>query len=58
MNQTVFVQLKLSLKKNLLMFVCLINELRSNPTLGSIIKRVKLKHNNIFVMNNLVNMKT
>ena len=57
MNQTVFVQLKLSLKKNLLMFVCLINELRSNPTLGSIIKRVKLKHNNIFV-NNLINMRT
>ena len=57
MNQIVYEHLKLSLKKNLLMFVCLINELRSNPTLDSIIKRVKLKHNNIFV-NNLVNMRT
>ena len=51
MNQTIYEQLKLGLEKNLLMFICLINKLRSNPILDSIIKQVKLKYNNILAAN-------
>ena len=36
-------------KKNLFMFVCLVNKSSLNLTLGLIIKRVKLKYNNMFV---------
>ena len=52
MNQIVYEQLKLSLIKKLV-YVRLFskqakNELNSNPTLGLIIKRAKLKHNNMY----------
>jgi len=38
------------------MFPYLVNELSSNLSLGSTIKQVKLKHNNVFV-NKFVNMR-
>ena len=52
MNKTVYEQLKLSLIKKLV-YVRLFskqakNELNSNPTLGLIIKRAKLKYNNMY----------
>lgn len=52
MNQIVYEQLKLSLIKKLV-YVRLFskqakNELNSNPTLGLIIKRAKLKYNNMY----------
>ena len=37
------------LKKNLFMFVCLVNKPNSSPNIDTIIKQVKLKHNNVFV---------
>ena len=54
MNQAVYEQLGLGLGKDLFMFVCLANEPSSSPSLSSISKRVKFKHNNEFV-NKLVN---
>ena len=52
MNQTVYEQLKLNPRKKLV-YVRLFskqakNELNSNPTLGLIIKRAKLKYNNMY----------
>ena len=52
MNQIVYEQLKFSLIKKLV-YVRLFskqakNELNSNPTLGLIIKRAKLKYNNMY----------
>ena len=40
---------RLSLGKTLFIFVYLVNELISKSSLNLIIKRVKLKHNNVFV---------
>ena len=56
MNQTIYEQLNFESRKNLFIFICLVNKLSSNLTLGSIIKQIKLKHNNVFV-NKLVNIK-
>jgi len=39
----------------LFIFICLAKKTRSSPTLGLIIKRDKLKHNNMFG-NKLMNM--
>ena len=52
MNKTVYEQLKLNPRKKLV-YVRLFskqakNELNSNPTLGLIIKRAKLKYNNMY----------
>lgn len=41
--------------KNLFILICLAKKTRSSPTLGLIIKRDKLKHNNMFG-NKLMNM--
>ena len=49
MNQTIYEQFRLSSQKGLFMFIFLVNEPSSSPSLGSISKRIKLKHNNIFV---------
>jgi hypothetical protein len=56
MNQVVCEQLRLDLGKSLFMFVFLASELSLSPSLGSISKRVKLKHSNMFV-NKFVNMR-
>ena len=56
MNQAIYEQLNFESRKNLFIFICLVNKLSSNLTLGSIIKQIKLKHNNVFV-NKLVNIK-
>ena len=49
MNQAIYEQLNFESRKNLFIFICLVNKLSSNLTLGSIIKQIKLKHNNVFV---------
>ena len=54
MNQIVY-ELRLSLRKSLFMFVYLTNESSSNPSLDLICKRVKLKHNNYFVVKIIYN---
>ena len=54
MNQIVYKQFEFSWRKNLFIFFCLVNESNLGPTLGLIIKQVKLKYNNMF-MNKLVN---
>ena len=54
MNQIVYKQFEFSWRKNLFIFFRLINESNLGPTLGLIIKQVKLKYNNMF-MNKLVN---
>ena len=54
MNQIVYKQFEFSWGKNLFIFFCLVNESNLGPTLGLIIKQVKLKYNNMF-MNKLVN---
>ena len=56
MNQIVYKQFGFSWRKNLFIFFCLVNESNVGPTLGLIIKQVKLKYNNMF-MNKLVNMR-
>ena len=54
MNQIVYKQFEFSWRKNLFIFFGLVNESNLGPTLGLIIKQVKLKYNNMF-MNKLVN---
>ena len=57
MNQSSYEHLELvSGKKKLFIFVCLATNSSSSLSLNSIIKRVKLKYNNLFV-NKLVNLR-
>ena len=49
MNQVVYEQFVLGLRKCLFMFVCLSNKSNSSLILGSTIKGVKFKHNNVFM---------
>ena len=55
MNQAVYERFELNLRKNLFMFVYFENKPSSTLSLDSIIKRAKLKQNNVFV-NKLMNM--
>ena len=48
--QVVYEQFEFNSKKNLFIFVCLVNKSSSSSTLGLIIKRDKFKHNNVFVI--------
>ena len=43
--------------KSSFMFTCVVNKPSSIPTIGTIIKRVKLKHNNVFVNKLMMNMR-
>ena len=54
MNQTIFEHLELNFEKKKIYAHCLENKPSLSLSLGTTIKRVKLKYNNIFI-NKLVN---
>ncbi len=56
MNRVVYELLGLRSRKNLFMFVYLVNESSSSLNLDSTIKQVELKHNFVF-MNKLLSMR-